>query len=56
MDVNVGAFSDEEDMPGMAHAVEHVCGRSTQPYPATSSEMLIQCDPSFCSWAPRNIR
>jgi insulysin len=24
MDVNVGAFSDEEDMPGMAHAVEHV--------------------------------
>ena len=26
MDVNVGAFSDEEDMPGMAHAVEHVRG------------------------------
>jgi insulysin len=25
MDVNVGAFSDEDDMPGMAHAVEHVC-------------------------------
>jgi insulysin len=25
MDVNVGAFCDEEDMPGMAHAVEHVC-------------------------------
>ena len=24
MDVHVGAFSDEEDMPGMAHAVEHV--------------------------------
>lgn len=24
MDVNVGAFSDEDDMPGMAHAVEHV--------------------------------
>lgn len=23
-DVNVGAFSDEDDMPGMAHAVEHV--------------------------------
>jgi insulysin len=22
MDVNVGNFSDEEDMPGMAHAVE----------------------------------
>lgn len=24
MDVNVGNFSDERDMPGMAHAVEHV--------------------------------
>lgn len=24
LDVNVGNFSDEEDMPGLAHAVEHV--------------------------------
>lgn len=24
LDVNVGNFSDEADMPGMAHAVEHV--------------------------------
>lgn len=24
MDVNVGSFSDEDDIPGMAHAVEHV--------------------------------
>jgi insulysin len=24
LDVNVGNFSDESDMPGMAHAVEHV--------------------------------
>jgi len=24
LDVNVGNFSDPEDMPGMAHAVEHV--------------------------------
>jgi insulysin len=24
LDVNVGNFSDETDMPGMAHAVEHV--------------------------------
>jgi insulysin len=24
MDVGVGSFSDEDDMPGMAHAVEHV--------------------------------
>jgi insulysin len=24
LDVNAGSFSDEYDMPGMAHAVEHV--------------------------------
>ena len=24
LDFNVGNFSDEDDMPGMAHAVEHV--------------------------------
>lgn len=24
VDVNVGSYSDEDDMPGMAHAVEHV--------------------------------
>lgn len=24
LDVNVGNFSDEDEMPGMAHAVEHV--------------------------------
>ena len=24
LDVNVGYFSDEKDMPGVAHAVEHV--------------------------------
>ncbi|KAK4106999.1 hypothetical protein N656DRAFT_803042, partial [Canariomyces notabilis] len=23
MDINVGSFSDEDDMAGMAHAVEH---------------------------------
>jgi len=42
MDVNVGNFSDEVDMPGMAHAVEHVrigfrggaCGVATAPMPS----------------------
>jgi len=24
MDVNIGSFSDADDMPGMAHAVEHL--------------------------------
>ena len=30
MDVNVGSFSDEEDMPGMAHAVEHLLFMGTE--------------------------
>ena len=25
MDVNVGSFSDPDDLPGTAHAVEHLC-------------------------------
>jgi hypothetical protein len=31
MDVGVGSFSDEDDMPGMAHAVEHVGPQTTAP-------------------------
>lgn len=31
LDVNVGNFSDEDDMPGMAHAVEHVSCPKTFP-------------------------
>lgn len=30
MDVNVGSFSDPEDMPGMAHAVEHLLFMGTE--------------------------
>jgi insulysin len=30
LDVNVGSFSDEDDMPGMAHAVEHVLFMGTE--------------------------
>lgn len=30
MDVNVGSFSDAEDMPGMAHAVEHLLFMGTE--------------------------
>ncbi|KAJ9130336.1 A-pheromone processing metallopeptidase Ste23, partial [Pleurostoma richardsiae] len=33
MDVNVGNFSDEIDMPGMAHAVEHLLFMGTKKYP-----------------------
>ncbi|CAG8979190.1 hypothetical protein HYALB_00000326 [Hymenoscyphus albidus] len=33
MDVNVGNFSDEEEMPGMAHAVEHLLFMGTKKYP-----------------------
>jgi insulysin len=33
LDVNVGSFSDAEDMPGIAHAVEHLLFMGTQKYP-----------------------
>lgn len=30
LNVNVGSFSDEDDMPGMAHAVEHLLFMGTE--------------------------
>ncbi|KAJ0360313.1 hypothetical protein COL26b_014108 [Colletotrichum chrysophilum] len=33
LDVNVGNFSDEEDMPGVAHAVEHLLFMGTKKFP-----------------------
>lgn len=30
LNVNVGNFSDEDDMPGMAHAVEHLLFMGTE--------------------------
>lgn len=30
MDVNVGSFSDRDDLPGMAHAVEHLLFMGTE--------------------------
>ncbi|WPH03713.1 putative zinc protease [Acrodontium crateriforme] len=33
MDVNIGSFSDDLDMPGMAHAVEHLLFMGTEKYP-----------------------
>ncbi|KAJ4171777.1 metalloprotease [Fusarium falciforme] len=33
LDVNVGNFSDEFDMPGMAHAVEHLLFMGTKKFP-----------------------
>lgn len=37
MDVNVGAFSDPDDMPGMAHAVEHLLFMGTKKYPTENA-------------------
>ncbi|KAL8419541.1 hypothetical protein RB594_002666 [Gaeumannomyces avenae] len=37
MDVNVGNFSDEDDMPGMAHAVEHLLFMGTKKYPVENA-------------------
>lgn len=33
LDVNVGSFSDAPDMPGIAHAVEHLLFMGTEKYP-----------------------
>ncbi|KAJ4178578.1 metalloprotease [Fusarium falciforme] len=33
LDVSVGSFSDETDMPGMAHAVEHLSFMGTKKFP-----------------------
>lgn len=33
LNVNVGNFSDDNDMPGMAHAVEHLLFMGTEKYP-----------------------
>ncbi|QDS69094.1 hypothetical protein FKW77_010166 [Venturia effusa] len=33
LDVNVGSFSDKQDMPGLAHAVEHMLFMGTEKYP-----------------------
>lgn len=34
MDVNAGSFSDFDDLPGVAHAVEHLLFMGTEKYPA----------------------
>lgn len=59
MDVNVGSFSDEDEMPGMAHAVEHVNAPPVmRPEHKTSraSSSVLTWERSSCSWATRSIR
>lgn len=48
LDVNVGSFSDADDMPGMAHAVEHLLFMGTEKVslysrPSRSFSILIVC-------------
>ena len=46
LDVNVGSFSDEEDMPGMAHAVEHLLFMGTKKVRTNlrwNSEAILSC-------------
>ena len=54
MDVNVGAFSDEDDMPGMAHAVEHVRVERSLASVLIGDVPANMCLSSFFSWAPRS--
>ncbi|KAK0722768.1 Metalloenzyme, LuxS/M16 peptidase-like protein [Lasiosphaeria miniovina] len=52
MDVNVGNFSDEDDMPGMAHAVEHLLFMGTKKYPTENdySQYLAAHSGSGNAW------
>ena len=38
VNVNVGSFSDKDDMPGMAHAVEHLLFMGTEKVPRSSRD------------------
>lgn len=53
LDVNVGNFSDESDIPGMAHAVEHVSKSSPGVLYRQLANLLPCC--SFFSWAQRSF-
>ena len=44
MDVNVGAFSDPDDMPGMAHAVEHLLFMGTKKVRSSEDWSHSLCD------------
>lgn len=55
LDVNVGNFSDETDIPGMAHAVEHVSRRGKPWIEFPCFVFLLTGDTtSFYLWEPRN--
>lgn len=44
MDVNIGSFSDAEDMPGMAHAVEHLLFMGTEKVREAAEHLLALSD------------
>lgn len=48
MDVNVGSFSDREDMPGTAHAVEHLLFMGTDKVGVTDIDGA-ELTPTACS-------
>jgi len=43
MDVNVGSFSDAKDMPGIAHAVEHLLFMGTEKVSTLLARMPPHC-------------
>jgi hypothetical protein len=49
LNVNVGSFSDEDDMPGMAHAVEHALFMGTKK--VCSSRYVIRAPALLCCQA-----
>lgn len=43
LNVNVGNFSDAEDMPGMAHAVEHLLFMGTEKVGLLAARVMTSC-------------
>ena len=45
MDVNVGSFSDPDDLPGTAHAVEHFCFMGTKKVSDRHQPCMLELQP-----------
>ncbi len=52
VNVNVGSFSDADDMPGMAHAVEHLLFMGTKKVSTSLRHWLLLTSPSILSRTP----
>lgn len=52
MDVDVGSFSDPEDMPGMAHAIEHLLFMGTEKVCHSQAAVVSNTKINCCTSIP----